>query len=131
MLISHWGNISQNIRVNKSKKKGGGKMIRSKQKKRRNSLNFGEIEGAKRIAVTKTRGQAKAAGKTVKAVILLASALQAISTIIEAIAKIIRSFISQCKIKSHCDFFYRFVMDGSYLNGWQKKYICSTPLSCA
>lgn len=84
-------------------------MIRSKQKKRRNSLNFGEIEGTKRIAVTKTRGQAKA-GKAVKAVVLFASALQAISTIVEAIAKIIRSFISQCITKSQRDFLYRFVM---------------------
>ena len=112
MPISHWGNISQNIRVNKSKKKGGGEMIRSKQKKRRNSLSFGEIEGTKIIAVTKARGQAKA-GKAVKVVVLLASALQAIGTIVEVIAKIIRTFISQCIIKSRSDFFYRFVIDGS------------------
>lgn len=113
MLVFHWGNISQNLRVNKSKKKGGGKMNRSKQKRRRNSLIFGEIKGAKRIAITETRGQAKA-GKTVKAVVLFASALQALSTIVEAIAKIIRSFISQCITKSRRDFFYRFVIDGSY-----------------
>ena len=106
-------------------------MIRSKQKKRRNSLNFGEIEDAKRIAVIKTRDRAKA-GKAVKAVVLLASVLQAISTIVEAIAKIIRSFISQCKIKSRCGFLYRYVMVSPYLNGWQKKCICgfSVLFSC-
>ncbi|MCG2707910.1 MAG: hypothetical protein L6404_04605 [Candidatus Omnitrophica bacterium] len=86
-------------------------MIRSKQKKRRNSLSFGEIEGIKIIAVTKSRGRTKA-GKAVKVVVLFASALQAIGTIVEVIAKIIRTFISQCINKSRCGFLYISVIDG-------------------
>ena len=98
--------------MNKSKKKGGGKMIRSKQRKRRNSLNFGEMKDVKRVVITKTRYQIKA-GNAFKAVVVFVSVLQALSNIVEAITKIIKSFISQCIAKSLCDFYYRFLIGGS------------------
>ena len=122
MLIFHWGNISQNLRVNKSKKKGGGQMSRSKQKKRRNSLNFGEIEDAKRIAVTKIRDRDKAS-TAVKAFALFATTLQALSTIVEAITKIVRSFISQCMMQSRRDFSIDLFNMAIITNGWQNKFI--------
>lgn len=83
---------------------------------------FGEIEVTKRIVFAKSRGQAKAR-MVVKAFALFAAALQALSAIIEAITKIVRSFISQCIMQSRHDFFIDLIEMNNITNGWQNKCV--------